>query len=352
LNNNQEKIMRGVVIHAPKDLRIEDVPDQKLGPRDVRVRIETGGICGSDLHYFNHGGTGAIRIREPMVLGHEVAGIIAEVGGEVTRIAIGTRVAVNPSRHCGRCRNCEVGLHNHCLDMRFIGSAMRFPHMHGGFRESLVVDESQAIPVADHVTMGEASMAEPLAVTLHAINRAGSLVGRRVLVMGCGPIGTLVIMSAKYAGATEVVATDVQTFALELARRAGADTVVNMAEEPQGLMNHVKELGTIDVLFEASGNAAAFRSALDQLQPRGIVVQLGLGGDIPLPVNLVVTRELDIRGTFRFDAEFKLAVDLMNSRRIDVKPVLTTTLPFTNAREAFDLANDRSHAAKVQLSFA
>jgi L-idonate 5-dehydrogenase len=343
--------MRGIVIHAPKDLRVEEVPDQPLGPNDVRVKIAAGGICGSDLHYFNHGGSGFIRIKEPMVLGHEIAGTVVEAGRKVSRVATGMRVAVNPSRHCGKCGPCEEGLHNHCLDMRFMGSAMRFPHVQGGFRESVVVDETQAFPVAEHVTLAEASMAEPLAVALHAVSRAGPLVGRRVLVTGCGPIGLLTIMAAKHAGAAEIVATDVQGFALVLAQRAGADHAFDMAADPKALADHMQRWGKSDVLFEASGAAPALQGALDLLRPRGIVVQLGLGGDIALPINIVVTREIEIRGTFRFDAEFDLAVDLMNRRRIDVKPLMTATLPFTEARTAFELAGDRSRAVKVHLAF-
>ncbi len=344
--------MRGVVIHAPKDLRVEEAPEQSLGPHDVRVRVEMGGICGSDLHYFNHGGSGFIRIREPMVLGHEVAGTIAAVGGAVTRIAIGARVAVNPSRHCGHCRYCEEGLQNHCLDMRFIGSAMRFPHVQGGFRESLVVDESQAIAISDTLTMAEASMAEPLAVGLHAVHRAGSLVGKRVLVIGCGPIGSLVIMAARHAGAEEIIATDVQAFALGMARKCGADIAINVAEEPNGLADLVKRSGPLDVIFEASGNAAALRAALELLRSRGLALQLGLGGEMPLPTNILVTREIELRGAFRFTSEFALAVDLMSRRRIDVKPLMTATVPFTDARTGFELAGDRSRSTKVLLSFA
>ncbi len=344
--------MRGVVIHAPKDLRVEEAPDQSIGPHDVRVRIEMGGICGSDLHYFNHGGTGFIRIREPMVLGHEVAGTIAEVGGAVSRVAVGARVSVNPSRHCGHCRYCNEGLHNHCQDMRFIGSAMRFPHVQGGFRESLVVDESQAIAIADTLTMAEASMAEPLAVGLHAVHRAGSLVGKRVLVIGCGPIGSLVIMAARHAGAEEIIATDVQAFALDMARKCGTDIAINVAEEPNGLADLVKRSGPLDVIFEASGNAAALRAALELLRSRGLALQLGLGGELPLPTNILVTREIELRGTFRFTSEFALAVDLMNRGRIDVKPLMTATVPFTDARAGFELAGDRSRSTKVLLSFA
>ena len=344
--------MLGVVVHGAKDLRIEEVPEQRLGPNDVRVRIAAGGICGSDLHYFNHGGTGLIRIREPMVLGHEIAGTVTEVGTAVSLVAVGARVAVNPSRACGSCRYCQEGLHNHCLDMRFLGSAMRIPHIQGGFREFLAVDESQAVPIADGVTMGEAAMAEPLAVCLHAVNRAGPLNGKRVLVTGCGPIGALTVMAARFAGATSIVATDVQDFALASARAAGAGETLNVATDPDALATATSRDGLIDVMFEASGSAAVLRGALPHLRPRAVVVQLGLGGDIPVPINLVVTREIDLRGTFRFDSEFALAVALMNKRRLDVAPLLTATVPFADAEDAFHFAGDRSRAVKVQLAFA
>jgi L-idonate 5-dehydrogenase len=343
--------MRGVVVHAPKDLRVQDVPEQALAPDEVRVGIAVGGICGSDLHYYNHGGTGAIRLREPMVLGHEVAGTVTAVGAAVSAVAIGARVAVNPSLACGVCEPCREGLRNHCRDMRFLGSAMRFPHVQGGFRETLVVRAAQAVAIGDHVTLAEAAMAEPLAVCLHAVGRAGRLDGRRVLVTGSGPIGVLTMIAARLDGAASIVVTDVQDFARETARAAGADLALNVAAEPDALARHAAEAGPFDVVFEASGNAAALRDALPLLRPRGTVVQLGLGGDIPVPVNIVVTRELDIRGTFRFDAEFARAVELMNQRRVNLAPLVTATLPFGAAEQAFHLAGDRSRACKVQLSF-
>jgi L-idonate 5-dehydrogenase len=163
--------MRGVIIHGPKDLRVEEVTATPLGAHDVRVRIEAGGICGSDLHYYNHGGFGTIRLQEPMALGHEIAGTVDEVGSAVSLIAAGTRVAVNPSQPCNDCRYCRAGQHNQCLNMRFMGSAMRFPHVQGGFRESITIDEGQAIPIAPTMTMAEAAMAEPLAVCLHAARK-------------------------------------------------------------------------------------------------------------------------------------------------------------------------------------
>ena len=343
--------MRGVIIHAPRDLRVETVAAGPLGPRDVRVRIEAGGICGSDLHYYHHGGFGTVRIREPMALGHEIAGVVDEVGGDVARLSPGMRIAVNPSRPCDVCRYCRMGLHNQCLDMRFMGSAMRFPHVQGGFRESLTVDESQAIPISPTLTMAEAAMAEPLAVCLHAARQAGSLIGARVLVTGCGPIGSLAVLAARYSGAAEIVATDIAAYRLSVAKRVGASRTINIVEEPQALTPYSQDKGSFDVLFEASGNQATLRGALDVVRAGGIIVQLGLGGEMTLPINVIVAKEIQLRGSFRFDEEFRLAVDLMGQGLVDVKPLLSETLPFERAAEAFELASDRSRAMKVQLAF-
>jgi L-idonate 5-dehydrogenase len=343
--------MRAVVIHAPKDLRIDTVPETALEPNEVRVRIGAGGICGSDLHYYHHGGFGTVRVKQPMTLGHEISGTIAALGSEVGHLRIGQRVAVNPSRACGRCEYCHAGVHNQCLDMRFMGSAMRFPHMQGGFAESLAIDARQAVPIPDDLSLAEAAMAEPLAVSLHAARQAGSLFGKRVLITGCGPIGALAVLVTKNAGAAELVVTDIATQPLEMAKRLGATLVVNAAEEPEALKPYAADKGRFDVLIEATGSEAAIRSALELVRPGGTVVQLGLGGDVTLPMNLIVAKELNLKGTFRFDAEFELAVQLMARKVIDVRPVISAQIPFTDAIAAFELATDRNRAMKVQLTF-
>jgi L-idonate 5-dehydrogenase len=344
--------MRALVIHAPHDLRVEELSVAPLAAHEIAVRIAAGGICGSDLHYYHHGGFGTVRIKEPMILGHEIAGVVEAVGAEVTTVQPGARVAVSPSRPCGTCRYCQQGQQNHCLDMRFYGSAMRFPHVQGAFRDVLVCDAAQAHPVADAVSLGEAACAEPLAVALHAARRAGPLLGRRVLVTGCGPIGALAILAARAAGAAEIVVTDLAAAPLAVGEKLGADRAVNVAAEPDALADYGADKGHFDVLFEASGSGAALAGALAALRPRAIIVQLGLGGDISLPINTVVAKELELRGTFRFHEEFALAVAMIGARRIDVRPLLTATLPLEQAREAFDLASDRSRAMKVQLAFA
>ncbi len=343
--------MRAIVIHKARDLRIEERNVGTVGPSDVLVRLETGGICGSDLHYYNHGGFGTVRLRQPMILGHEVAGRIAEVGSSVKHLSIGDRVAVSPSRPCGDCRYCHEGQRNQCLNMRFYGSAMPFPHIQGAFRETLVAAADQCV-VANEISAGEAAMAEPLSVVLHAARRAGGLLGKKVLVTGCGPIGCLSILAARRAGAVEIVATDLCAHALKMANRVGADRTINVTEDADALEVYAKDKGTFDVLFECSGAAQALAGGVAATRPRGIVMQLGLGGDMTVPMMQITAKELDLRGSFRFHEEFSVAVDMMQSDLIDVKPLITHTMSFEEAAAAFDMANDREVSMKAQLAFS
>lgn len=341
---------RAAVIHAAHDLRIEPFDVPATGPHDVRVRVRAGGICGSDLHYFNHGGFGVVRVREPMVLGHEVAGVVESVGSAVTRVRAGDSVAVNPSLPCGACRFCLMGIANHCLEMRFYGSAMRFPHVQGGFRETLVCHESQAI-LAD-MPFERAAFAEPLAVCLHAARQAGNLMGARVLVTGAGPIGALCAMAARLGGAREIVATDLMAAPLATIRRVAADHALNLREQPDALAPFAADKGFFDVAFECSGSGIALTGALAVVRPGGTIVQVGLGGgEATLPLNMVVAKEINLRGTFRFHEEFALAVDVLQRGALDVAPLLTETLPLDEAERAFALATDRSRAMKVQIAF-
>ncbi|MGY2293253.1 L-idonate 5-dehydrogenase [Pseudomonas sp. SDO528_S397] len=344
--------MHAIVCHASKDLRVEPAAEpQALAPGQLRVRIARGGICGSDLHYYQHGGFGTVRLREPMVLGHEVSAVIDAVGDDAGPFKPGQRIAVSPSRPCGGCRYCHQGLPNHCLNIRFYGSAMPFPHVQGAFQQTLVIETHQAHRLADHVSLAEGAMAEPLSVGLHAIQRAGAVFGKRILVTGCGPIGNLLIASLRAAGAAEIVAVDLAEGPLACAWKMGASRTHNLAEDASALQQYTADKGYFDVMFEVSGSAQALRNGLDCIAPRGVLVTVGLGGEVTLPLNLLVSREIDLRGTFRFHPEFAQAVDLLNRRVIDVRPVISHTVPSEKAVEAFELAADKSRAMKVVLDF-
>ncbi len=343
--------MRALVIHGAKDLRIEERDEPAVKAGQVKIRLATGGICGSDLHYYNHGGFGTIRLKEPMVLGHEFSGFVSELGEGVKQIAIGDLVAVSPSRPCYKCCYCNEGLHNQCLNMRFYGSAMPFPHIQGGFQEELVVQAEQCVN-ASGISSAEAAMAEPFAVVLHAARRAGEILGKRVLITGCGPIGALAVVAARRAGAAEIVVTDITSNALEYAELAGADRTINTGQNKQALEAYYDNKGHFDVLFECSGSPQALAGAIPAIRPRGVIMQLGLSGDMPVPMMQITAKELDLRGSFRFHEEFGLAVKLMQKKLVDLKPLISHTFPIEQAVEAFEVAANRETAMKAHIVFS
>ncbi|MEP3330855.1 L-idonate 5-dehydrogenase [Sedimentitalea sp.] len=343
--------MKAVVIHAAKDLRVETSACESVSAGQVKVKIEAGGICGSDLHYFHDGGFGTVRLREPMTLGHEVSGTIAEVGDGVADLAVGDRIAISPSRPCHSCDYCHRNLFNHCLNMRFYGSAMPMPHIQGAFREELVADASQCHVISPDVPAELAAFAEPLSVALHALNRAGDIAGKRVLITGCGPIGALAMLAAKSRGAALVVVTDVIDHVLDIARATGADQAINVAQHSDWIDEFRADESGFDVMIEASGNEQALRTGLDVLRRRSVLVQVGLGGDASLPLNLLVAKEIDLRGAFRFHPEFAEAVALINAGTLDLKSLLSARFPLDRAEQAFEMAGDRTRAMKVQIDF-
>ena len=341
---------KAVVIHDARDLRVEPYETPTPAAGEVLLDMKAGGICGSDLHYYNHGGFGPVRLREPMVLGHEVSGVVTALGDGVEGLAVGQLVAVSPSRPCLNCEYCLRGQQNHCLNMRFYGSAMPFPHIQGAFRNALVVLASQCV-VADGLTPAQAAMAEPLAVCLHGVGQAPDLLGKTVLVTGCGPIGVLAIMAARRAGAAEIIATDLSDYTLSVARACGADLGLNTKTDPDALAPFSAGKGRIDVHLECSGAAAALTAGVTVLRPGGTLVQLGMGGDMTVPMQSITAKEITLRGSFRFHPEFSTAVTLMQKGLIDVDPLITHSFDLKDVVAAFEMASDRSQAMKVQITF-
>ncbi|MFJ3619269.1 L-idonate 5-dehydrogenase [Streptomyces iakyrus] len=340
--------MLGCVIHGQGDLRVAELPVPRPGPGQALVAVRYGGVCGSDLHYWRHGGVGDFRLREPMVLGHEVVGTVVEYGPGAAGPAPGTAVAVHPATPCGVCPECMSGRRNVCRDTRYLGSAARFPHVQGGFADQVVVPSGQVRALPDGLEMRRAALAEPLAVALHAVRRAGEVAGRHVLVTGAGPIGCLVVAAAKAAGAAHVTVSDLLPEALEYGRLAGARSAVR-ADDPhdRGWPDDV------DVAVEASGVAAGLDACLRRVRRGGVVVQLGMlpAGHSPFAGNLVVSREIELRGAFRFDGEFDDALALLAGEPA-FDGLISAVVPVGEAESAFALAADRSRSCKVLLDFA
>jgi L-idonate 5-dehydrogenase len=343
--------MIACVIHGAKDLRFEKRPDPQPGEGEVLVRFGAGGVCGSDLHYYHDGSAGDFTIREPLTLGHEVAGEIVDVGKNVTKLRVGQRVAVNPTRPCFKCDYCLAGKSHLCVNVLFYGSAARFPHVQGAFSELFVAVEQQCFPIPDSLSYRAAACAEPLAVALHTVTRAGDVLGRRVLVTGCGPIGVLAVAAARLAGAGEIVVTDVFDQPLQIAKRMGATHVVNVASSPSEIEVFTKNGGWFDMAIEASGNVRAVGNCIDTTKRGGRFVQVGYlpPGNSSLTVNRIITKELDMAGSFRFREEFGWAVDALASGKVDVEPMLSEAFSFPEVTTAFELASNRQKAMKVSL---
>jgi L-idonate 5-dehydrogenase len=345
--------MLACVIHQAKDLRLETRDTPELEPDEVLVRFGAGGICGSDLHYYNHGGVGDFKLREPMVLGHEVSGEVVKLGSAVSSVKLGDHVAIDPSRPCRTCDYCLAGRSNLCRNMKFFGSAALFPHVQGGFSEFFKVADFQCHVVPKNIAYNVVACAEPLAVTLHAVSRVGSLLGAKVLITGSGPIGVLTVAAAKLAGASEITITDLFDEPLATARAMGANQIVNTATKPNKLDEFQANKGIFDVSFEASGNARALETCVQATCPGGSLVQIGIlpPGMTNAPINRILAKELNFFGTFRFHQEFRWAVNALVTKRINVEPILTAQFGFQDAVEAFELAADRRKAMKISLRF-
>ena len=350
--------MLAAVLHGAHDLRIEErAGPPELKPGEACVRVACGGICGSDLSYFNKGGVGDFRVREPLTLGHEVSGQVVALLAHPDRalpdgLAVGSRVAINPSRPCLHCVACRAGRANLCRNMRFLGSAALMPHVQGAFSESVVVRADQCVPVPATMSFPVAACAEPLAVALHGVRRAGDLLGRHVLIAGAGPIGLLCLAASLHAGAASVAVTDLFEAPLRIARSMGAAQTVEVRSEPERLAQLAELCGGFDVALEATGAPASVAGLPALVRPGGRIVQLGMlpPGAVPLPVNLLMAREIDLVGSFRFHEEFNVAVQALASGRIDVGPILSASFPLADAEAAFVLAADRQQAIKVHLA--
>ncbi|WP_327427524.1 L-idonate 5-dehydrogenase [Streptomyces sp. NBC_01236] len=340
--------MLGCVIHGQGDLRVDELPVPEPGPGQALVAVRYGGVCGSDLHYWRHGGVGDFRLAEPMVLGHEVVGTVVSYGDGASGPVVGTAVAVHPATPCGVCPECADGRRNVCRDTRYLGSAARTPHVQGGFAAQVAVPAEQLRPLPPGLELRRAALAEPLSVALHAVRRAGTVAGRHVLVTGAGPIGCLVVAAAKAAGAARITVTDLLPQALTYAMSAGADAVVR-ADDPAD----PSWPSEVDVAIEASGVAAGLDSCLRLVRRGGVVVQLGMlpPGQSPFAGNLVVSREIELRGAFRFDTEFDDALALL-AVESSFDDLVSAVVPVRDAESAFALAADRNMSCKVLLDFA
>ncbi|WP_156761003.1 NAD(P)-dependent alcohol dehydrogenase [Microbacterium karelineae] len=322
--------MRAAVLTAPHSLAIEHVAVPSLEPDQVLVRVSAVGVCGSDVHYYEHGRIGPFVVDGPLILGHELSGRIEAVGHDVDPARIGERVAIEPQRPCRRCGQCRAGRYNLCPRMEFFAT----PPVDGAFAELIAIQSDFAFAIPDAVSDEAAALMEPLSVGIWTCRRADVGPGSRVLVAGAGPIGVILAQTARAFGASEVIVTDIDAGRRELAGRFGATRVVDpLTDSVEGL--------DVDAFIDATGAPAAVRSGILAVRPAGRVILVGLGADdVELPVSFLRNREIWLSGVFRYTGTWPLAIELVASGKVDLDGLVTARFGLAEAEGALAVGGE------------
>ena len=344
--------MEALILEETHKLRLGDITlKEPLGPRDVRIAIKTVGICGSDIHYYQHGRIGPFVVNAPMVLGHEASGVITEVGEAVTHLKPGDRVCMEPGIPDPNSQAARLGMYNLDPAVRFWAT----PPVHGVLRPSVVHPADYTFKIPDNVSFAEAAMVEPLAVGMQAAKKARIEAGDVAVVMGAGPIGMVTTLAALAGGCSRVVLADTQQPKLDLGAKLGPITPVNVAEESIAeVVNQLTGGWGADIVFECSGSERAISGVFEPLRPGGCVVLVGMpGGPVAYDVVGAQIKEARVEHVFRYAHVFPRALSLMGSGKIDVKPLITNTFAFADSVAAFDFASHlppTSVKAQIELS--
>jgi len=327
------------ILNKPYDVEFAQKPVPKIeSPYDVLIAINYTGICGSDVHYWAEGRIGHFILKDPMTLGHESAGTIVDIGSSVTSLKKGDRIALEPGYPCRRCESCLSGHYNLCPDMRFAAS----PPIDGTLTGFYVMPEDFCYKLPEHVTLQEGALVEPLAVAVHIVKQAEIKPGQSVVVMGAGPVGLLCCAVAKAFGATKVVTVDIQPARLEFAVGYAATHSftpqrVSAEENAAALLKEVGLPDGADAVIDASGAEPSIQTSLHVVRRGGVYVQGGMGkSDITFPIMALCMKEVTAKGSFRYGSgDYKLAVQLVSEGKVDVKKLITGTVKFEEAEEAF-----------------
>jgi L-iditol 2-dehydrogenase len=323
------------------EVAVKPAPVPEPGPRQVLVEVATVGICGSDVHYFDHGRIADFVVREPLVLGHEASGTIRAVGSEVTDRSVGQRVAMEPQETCGRCVQCLSGRYNLCPDVRFFAT----PPIHGAFAQYVVLESHRAHPVPDSLSDEAAALIEPLSVGVWAAQKAGVQPGDRVLVTGAGPVGLLCADVARARGAAWVGVSDTNEYRLQVATERGANQAINALAGPLA-----EQIEPVDVILECSGATPAVQAAFAAAAPAARIVMVGLGSpNMELPVATIQIKELVVTGTFRYANCYPAAIALAASGAVDLDGLVTAKFGLEQVAEALSASKTDPHTLKPMV---
>ncbi|WAH37966.1 NAD(P)-dependent alcohol dehydrogenase [Alicyclobacillus dauci] len=347
--NQLPETMKVAVMTDIHKVELEERPVPSLGSNDVLVKVMAVGVCGSDVHYYDHGRIGNFVVEKPIILGHECAGVVAAVGEEVTRFKVGDRVAVEPGVTCGRCEYCKSGRYNLCKEVEFLAT----PPFDGSFAQYIKHREDFLFPLPDNMTFEEGALVEPFSVGIHACKRARVQPGSTVAILGMGPVGLMAVVAAKCFGAAQIYVTDIEPARLEAAKRLGATEAFNVKDvDAVAEIKRLTHDAGVDVAIETAGNPRALQTGLAAVRPGGALAIVGLPAqdEIPLNVPLISSYEIDIHGIFRYANTYPLGISFLASNDFDLNAVITDKYPLEQTQDALERAlTNKSGSLKVMV---
>lgn len=341
--------MPAAVLHGVRDLRLRRVPVPVNTRDEVLVQVTMNGLCGSDIHFYTHGALGPFKVTSPYIPGHEACGVVVEAAMTGAGPQVGQRVAIEPGIPCRRCEFCKSGRYNLCPDVVFMSA----PPVNGTFAKYVAVAADFAHPVPDAVDEESAAFVEPVSVGIQACKRAGVTAGHTVAVLGAGPIGLVTLLVARAYGATQTYAIDILENRVGLAESLGATIINAHKTDPVTAIAELTGGRGVDVVFDTSGSATACQSTPHLARRGGVITIVGWPdpGTLPFPIEMVLEKELDIRGVNRYANTYPTAIGLLASGRLDVHPLVSHRFPFDRVVEAFDFAVEhRAETIKVMVS--
>lgn len=326
--------MKAAFLYKPGDIRIEEMEIPTPKDDEALIKLKAVGVCGSDVHFFEFGRIGDFVVKEPLILGHECAGEVVEIGKDVKNIKVGDRVAIEAGVPCRKCEFCKIGRYNLCSNVTFLAT----PPFHGAYREYITHPEDFLFKLPDNVSYEEGAMVEPLSVGTYAAERGNVNIRNTVVIIGAGTIGLMTLQVVKARGVNDIVIIDLESFRLELAKKLGATLTINAREEDP--VRKVLEYtnGGADVVMEAVGAPQTIQQTIRMAKPGAVIVWIGMPTTDEIPIRAVeaICKDVDIRGIFRYANAYKPAIRLLASGKVDVKSMITTTFTLDHVQEALE----------------
>ncbi len=338
--------MKAAVLFGKKDIRLVDAEDPFPGKNEALIAVKAVGICGSDVHYYEHFGMGeSYRLTSPQILGHEPSGVIAAVGSDVKNLSIGQRVTVEPGETCGVCSQCKSGHYNLCGEVRFLST----PNNKGAFAEYLVMNAEMLYPIPDDMSYETACLAEPLSVGIQACKQINARPGKSLLIIGAGSIGILALIAAKSFGVVNCIVCDTVQSKLDMVKALGASHIVhaknqNLTDE----INRITDGKGVDCCIEASGSASGIQNVLRSVRRGGNVALVGIPRESEVPVNVfdIIDKEIHLSGVFRYTNTYPTAIEILHKNMEDIKRIITGRFQLNETGTALQAALDQRNSLK------